>query len=314
MPKGKGRKSAPPATPSEQELFEKVAAEEFERLQESRQEAIEAFLAEAKDIEELQLRMKVADLAKALIEIAQGMLDFPLLEETEDKPNWERYLSGPRGLLRDFLRSHLLTMILPSLKVEELGEKLMAFAREWLKLLHLSEKVLRELDRYVDARVRASEITSQYKVDNETLERRYASLKTWEKDEKLERFSENLEDLLDKTLEVIVEGPVQLYLMVSREGFLLIFRALMLERIGDLTLEDKDLDSLMALHDEIHRRIEESESIKLLQDLFGKIFAEYLEDWRKEQKELRELFPTERLRELFVERFEEGTIFGEPKD
>lgn len=295
---------------SRQKFFEKLAAREFKRLRESFRKATAALLAEAENSEELQLRERVSNLAKDLIEITQGMIDFPLFEETRGKTNWDLYLSGLRGLLRDFLKSHYLTAILPVLGAKELGEKLTAFSQEGLELLHLTETVLRELDHYVDARVQASETTSAYQVENETLEAVYASLKTWEKEKELQRFSETFEALLEKTLVVIVEGPIHLYLMISREGFLLIFKAMMLKRIGDRSLEDKDLDSLMVFHDQVYKRIEEAKSIRLLQDLFRRILEEYLADWRKKQRQLRELFPTQELKESFVERFERGTIFG----
>lgn len=290
---------------SKQAVFEALVAEGFEQLGRSSQKAIEEFLAEAKgEKEELRLRRKTANFVRALIGITQGVGDFPLYEETGGRTNWELYLSGLRGLLRDLLDSYSLTIVLPLLELNELGEKLTALSKDGLGLLHSTERVFHELDKYINARVYAAGRTSAYGVDNETLEETYASLKTWKDDEELERFSEDLEDFLDRTLVVIVEGPIQLYLMISRRGFLLIFRALMLKRIGDLSLEDSDLDSLMALHDVIHGRFEEAEGIKLFQALLRKIADQYLEDWREEQKHLRELFPTRESKKAFVERFE----------
>jgi len=311
MSKGKRREREMATSNSgkRQDAWEKAVAREFGRLKRCSQKVTARFLAEANDPEELHLRESVATIVQSLLNIAsQGAAELPIFEETREAVNWDIYISGFRGLLRDHLRSYVLTALLPLIGAKELGEKWSSLAQEGLELLRLAEIVFRELDRSIDARVRAREITAAYGVENEDLEALYASLKTWETDEELQKFTEDFADLLDKTVEVIVEGPIQLYLMISREGFILIFKGLMSTKVGDPEFEDQDLFRLMALHNEVRAKVEQSAAIKLFQEFVEALFDEYLESWKKRQKRLRGLFPTQALRDSFVQRFERGVI------
>lgn len=302
--------------PSRQEIYEQISEKEFKRLKRCLRKATEHLLADAEGHHENRLYETVSDFVHELVEILWEDLvrGFPLFEETKGKANWEHYLAGLRGLFRDFRHSHVLGTILPLLGLKELGEKTSAYSQESLELLHLLEAVFNELDKYVDARVRAAEIAANYGVESERLQTLYASLKAWGKDEDFSHFVEDFKALLDMSIEVIIEGPIHLYLMLSRQGFLLIFKSLMMRRLVDRDLTDEDLNSLMALHDEVHSRIEGSEGNKIFQALTKKATEEYLRDWREEAEELRALFPTLELKEAFIERFERGVIFGKEEE
>uniref|UniRef100_A0A832DRQ1 Uncharacterized protein n=1 Tax=candidate division WWE3 bacterium TaxID=2053526 RepID=A0A832DRQ1_UNCKA len=97
--------------------------------------------------------------------------------------------------------------------------------------------------------------------------------------------------------------------MISREGFLLIFRALSAFRLEDRKFRDRDLASLMKLYDDFKRGIESWEARKRSHRLIRRALEIYCKRWRQEQEERRSLLPTEDLRKRFVERFERGELF-----
>ena len=253
---------------------------------------------------------EATELATAAVRTLLLTLSLPLFEDEESRSHWNVYLEGMRGILRDYRHSHLLRAIFPMLKIGELGEKTHAWAEEALELLHTAEVFLEGLDRYLQALAEGQKILASYgRSKHEGLARVYASLKTWEETKDFEKFAENFEKLLDQTVTVVVEGPIQLYLMLSREGFLLIFRALSAVKLDDRKLRDRDLASLMKLHEDFKGRVESWEARKRSHRLIRHALEIYCEQWRREQEERRSFLPTEDLRKRFVERFERGELF-----
>lgn len=248
--------------------------------------------------------------AAATVQTLLLTLSLPLFAMEESRARWNVYLEGMRGLLRDYRHSHLLRAIFPMLKIGELGEKTHAWTGEALELLHTAELFLEDLDRYLQALAAGQEILVSYgRSQDEGLARVYATLKTWEETKEFEKFAANFEKLLDQSVTVVVEGPIQLYLMLSREGFLLIFRALSASRLEDRKLQDRDLASLMKLHDDFRGKVENWEARKRASQLLRRALEIYFERWRQKQEERRSLLPTEELRKRFIERFERGVIF-----
>lgn len=249
-------------------------------------------------------------LAAANVRTLLLTLSLPLFENEESRARWNVYLEGMRGVLRDYRHSHLLRAILPMLKAGELGEKSHAWTEEALELLHTAEIFLEGLDCYLQALAKGQEILAAYgRSRNEGLARVYASLKSWEESKDFEKFAANFEKLLNQSVTVVVEGPIQLYLMLSREGFLLIFRALSAVKLEDRKLRDRDLASLMKLHDDFKGRVEGWEARKRSSRLIRRALEIYFERWRQKQEERRSLLPTEELRKRFPERFERGELF-----
>src|SRR3990172_372683 len=296
-----------PKTPSKAEVFAERRVEFERKLGLALGQARREMLAEEGNHE---AAYEATELATAAVRSLLLTLSLPLFEDEESRSRWNVYLEGMRGILRDYRHSHLLRAIFPMLKLGELGEKTHAWATEALEMLHTAESFLDGLDQYLQALAKAQETLAAYgRSKDEGLARVYASLKTWEETKDFEKFTENFEKLLDQSVTVVVEGPIQLYLMLSREGFLLIFRALSSVSLNDRKLRDRDLASLMKLHEDFKGKVESWEARKRSSRMVRRALEIYLERWRRKQEERRSLLPTEESRKRFTERFERGELF-----
>jgi len=244
-----------------------------------------------------------------------GMVDLvadrlsPLFAQRTGRTNWEVYLAGLRQIHRLFPDSHLFQAVLSTYKLEDLKEKLRAFSGRWLDFLHEADETLRQIDKYLDNLAKAGEIMAGYGNENESLARLYASLKTWEKGEDFEKLFDDLRRFLDTGIEVIIVGPIQVYLMLSRDAFLLIFKALTVDRLSRLEEEDRGYDDAMALHDFVYGLVRDSQTRQVMQEVLEAAVVKYIEDLKEEHKKLRQQLPSKERQRRFVQYFEEGTLF-----
>lgn len=245
-----------------------------------------------------------------LLDLGNDFLSLPLFDMDAGRPRWDVYLEGVRGLLRDFRTSFLLSTIFPLFKLNDVGGKTASLDEEALKLLHSGQVVLNDLDVYVQSRAFAQVLLRSYgQNENGLLGKAYAVAKTWEEEEKFEGFSRVLEQMLDQSVTVIIEGPIQLYLMLSKTEIIFIFKALSSRVADDRELGDRQLSAALALHEEVQEKLRKSEIRECCLKLLRLMFKSYHESWVSKHKETRSLFPTEDMRRKFLERFEHGTIF-----
>lgn len=298
-----------------EEAYRRVMERELKRFHRAVDAAIEGLLSQkydaADDYQEYEEYAKACQRVKGSL----GMVDLvadrlpPLFAQRAERTNWEVYLAGLRQIHRLFPDSHLFRAVLSTYRLEDLKEKLRAFSGHWLDFLHEADETLRQIDKYLGNLTEAREIMADYGNENESLARLYASLKTWEKEEDFENLFDDLRRFLDTGIEVFIVGPIQLYLMLSRDTFLLIFKALTVDKLSKLEGEGRGYDDLMALHDFVYGLVHNSQTRRVMQEVLGAAVAKYIEDLKEEHTKLRQQVPGKERKRRFVQYFEEGTLF-----
>ena len=239
----------------------------------------------------------------------------PLFERQGERSTWEVYLSGVRKLCRDLPESYLFRFVLPMFGLEEFESTLVSYSGRWLDGLHAAHQFFGEAERYLDHLDRGEAVAAEYKADGgEDLARLYASLKTWESDEDLSGYLNAVGEFVDTTFEVIVIGPIQLYLMLGRDTFTLLFKTLSVGRVSDMREEDGEFGELLALHDFIHGAITTSSTVGVLREVAKRAGKSYVQSLREEETRLRGQLPTKELKRSFIHRYEAGVLFRQAEE
>jgi hypothetical protein len=231
---------------------------------------------------------------------------------SEARANWDIFASGVRWINQRMPDSYLFKFVLPMFKLEDLEGKILSYSGQWLEQTHISAKALSEVDKYLRNYEKGEEIVERYSTSNQELVRLYASLKTWETKEKFEKFFKDFDDFLSTSVEVFILGPIQLYLMISRESFLLIFKALSIGKISELEEQKREkYQEIMAFNDWFYGLIEKSQTLRVFQDAIKSTVKEYVRLLREEEENIRKQLPTKDLKNRLIERFEKGLLFQE---
>ncbi|MHB1134570.1 MAG: hypothetical protein ACYC4L_19540 [Chloroflexota bacterium] len=241
----------------------------------------------------------------------------PMFERDGERTNWEVYLSGLRQLCRDLPRSYLYRIVLPMFGLEDLQAKLSSYTGRALEALHGGQTAFASVERYLLNLERADALTAEYQAEgaaNEDLPRLYASLKTWETAAEQQNYYRSLEDFIAGTLEVLVLGPIQMYLLLGRETFTLIFKSLSVGRLADIKSGDGDYVEMQALHDFVHSGVENSAILTVLRAVVRDAGRNYVALLRDEEERLRAQLPNQDLQRNFVRRFEAGSLFPRAKE
>lgn len=230
----------------------------------------------------------------------------------DSRANWDIFASGIRWINQRMPDSYFFRFVLPMFKLEDLGGKILSYSGQWLEQTHISAKALSEIDKYLRNYEKGEEIVERYSTSNQELVRLYALIKTWETKEKFEKFFKDFENLLSTSVEVFISGPIQLYLMISKESFLLIFKALSIGKINELEEPKREkYQEIMAFHDWFYGLIEKSEPLRVFQEAAGSVTKEYVRLLREEEENIRKQLPTKDLKNRLIERFEKGLLFQE---
>ncbi|MBI2953302.1 MAG: hypothetical protein HYY30_03245 [Chloroflexi bacterium] len=233
----------------------------------------------------------------------------PLFETTDERSNWEIYLSGLRHILRKTSDSYLFKFVLPMLGLDGVREKLSAYTVKCLDQLHASQKTMREVDGYVRNLSKGCAIGQEYRAQDNELPRLYASIKTWSSKDDLDHFLTGLAEFLDVSVEVFVVGPVQLYLMLGRDAFMMIFKALSVGKLSELRESDRHYEDTMRLHEFVNGLMANSTTVQVMQEVMKESVKEYTKRLRDEQERLRAQLPTKELKQRFAQRYESGILF-----
>jgi len=299
-------------------IYHQVKERELKRFGRALDEAVDSLLAakfnELRNYEAYNQYVETCQAVKAIVRFLDGIADklAPLFERRQGRSAWDVYLSGLRRLHRQWPESHFSRQTLTGYKLDDLNEKLTAFSGKVLEQLGAAQKALQHVDAYLDNLAAGQDIAEAYQNQSEDLPRLYASLKTWATEDDWQRLYDDLAAFLDQTIEVIVIGPIQLYLMLRRDTFLLIFKALSLSRLGE-ERDDAEYREVMAWHDFIYSLVEGSATRQILGELLRRAVQAYLADWRQEHTRLRDQLPRRELRERFIERYETGALFREER-
>ncbi|MHB1006789.1 MAG: hypothetical protein ACYC3S_14265 [Chloroflexota bacterium] len=239
----------------------------------------------------------------------------PLFERQGERGTWEVYLSGLRKLCRDLPESYLFRFVLPMFGLEEFESTLASYTGRWLDGLHAAHRFFGEAERYLDHLDRGEAVAAEYKADaGEDLARLYASLKTWENDEDMSGYLSAVGEFVDTTFELIVVGPIQLYLMLGRDTFTLLFKTLSVGRVSEMREGDAELGELLALHDFIRGAVADSSTVSVLGEVARRAGKSYVQSLREEETRLRGQLPTQDLKRSFIRRYEAGVLFRQTEE
>ena len=299
-----------------EKTFNKVKRREVGRFRRAVGQAVEQLLAEkyeqTREVEEYRAYVRTCEFVKNLMSTVDLAADRvgPLFERQGERTKWEIYLSGLRKLFRDLPDSYLFRFVLPMFGLEEFEEKMVAYSGRWLDGLHAGHRFFGQTERYLANLERGENIMSEYEAkQSEDLARLYASLKTWESQEDAGNFFDAMADFVDTTIEVVIAGPVHLYLMLGRDTFLVLFKSLNIGNLGSLREEDEEFAELLALHDYLHQAVEQSTTLTLLQEVSARAGKAYVQAAREEAERMRSQLPTQDLKRNFVRRYEAGVLF-----
>lgn len=228
-----------------------------------------------------------------------------LLEEQNGRKTWERYLSGLRYLSSGIEHSFLLKFVFPMLNLGEVKDNILDWNSEALRLTNELYYVGNRFEEYLTHMAKAMEINKE-KYDMCAL---YSSLKTWDNEEKFDEFSNRLNSFLDKPFEIYIEGPIQLFLTISKDNFFFILRSFLVGKLSELIrpkkTEEKDLEML---NEKISQLFQDSKTIQYFLVMLKNTMKGAFESWTKEQKERRDMVPTPSSRISFLKNFENGYI------
>jgi len=227
-----------------------------------------------------------------------------LFEIIDGRSKWERYISGIRFLLNNIEHSFLLNNILPMFKLGGASGLILSWCSASLEQMNALHFLMIRIESYIHNLEYAYEHT-----DKKEFSSLYASLKTWDTEEKLLDFSNKLNSVLDKPFEIYIEGPIQLMLMLSKEHFFFFVKAILAQSIPQLLnngkTEEKDLQYL---NDSIYNIVSNSKTITYFQELLQQTAKKSIELWIKEQRDRRSLIPLPSGKKRFLENFEQGYI------
>ncbi len=229
-------------------------------------------------------------------------------EEIRGRLKWEVYLGALKIFLAKFPKSYFLSLVFPTFHLEKAGEKLLSFGNEFQAHLKAFYRVARDTSTFQHNFEYAEHWMERFREPENDLIETYAICKSWTRDEEFEEFQRSYEETCRAAVTIVIEGPLQLYLMISSESMVFIFRALTAENLSDL-LKAEGVEDLVELGKYLEGVVKNSRFIPLAQSFMKVLAEEYLKDWNGEMKELRRRYPTADSRERFLKRFEEGSLF-----
>lgn len=320
------------------DFFEEIKTREQKRLKQALERAREVVLRDhfsslsvIPTVLEVKEYEEQLDSFHSLISLALDHFSKHLpspFEKIKERSVWEVYLSGLKYLARRYPNGFFRKAVLSLKEWNDFPEKIDSYSEKCLSGFSDFSDFTGEVKKYCLNYNKAREIIEQFANFKEQVEeddddengegiknlcRLYASLKTWERDQELSYFENRFQKSSTQFFEVIIEGPVQLYLFIGEETWFFVFKILTIERLGDFfsSKDKKELEDIRALHKFIYGIAEKS----VLHETFKKLVKEtlkiYVDNYFKTQKRLREQYPTEDLRRKFVRRFENGEIFRE---
>lgn len=300
--------------------YEDVKRRELRRFHHAVDSVIEGLLLkkyeETRNAEEYRDYSRICNLVKSnlhVLDLLAGRMNV-LFERTGERSNWEIYLTGLRKMARKMPDSYLYRFVLPMLGLEPLREKVSAYSGRCLEQFHAAHKTLQEVDTYLANLTVGQSIAREYQSERSDLPRLYSSAKTWDSQSDFEGFFRGLEEFLDLTVEVFVVGPVQLYLMIGKDTFLAIFKALSVGKLSELHDNGREHLEVLQLHDFVYGAVADSKILAVSREVMQQAVREYSKRLRAEHERLRAQLPTRELRRRFIGRYESGALFQPETD
>lgn len=305
---------------SEKDFFQGIKNREHRNLEKSIEEARGKVLSDHfpslqnKSIDELRDYEKLLNQLQGLLSLATDKFYQHLpspLEEVRERSVWEVYLSGLRYLFRRYPQGFFRQTNLAVGELQDPLEKTDAYCDKCLEGFSAIAELVQEIKKYCEHYKTGQEIIQHYGQWPKDIVRLYASLKTWTRDDEFEIFENRVHAAQKQIFEVIIEGPIQLYLLVGEENWFFVLKTLTVERFQDFFSDKnkKDLQDLRELHRAVYETVEISTTYETFKQFFQESLRIYVEDSLKDAKQLRNQYPTDDLRRKFIRRFETGEIF-----
>ena len=228
-----------------------------------------------------------------------------LFESINGIQRWERYITVFRSLLIKSNESLLTKLIISALGFNEINNTIKLWKNEILKSIPDLRTTLKEINNYIIYYKKGSDIVANTKKTDPQHVRLYASLKTWDTDNRFEHFSTNLSSILNSSIKIYIEGPIQLYLIIMDKHFLIFIRPFILNSLSD-QLNKTELADIQLLSDHLKKIIHDSKTINYIKTLMYKTIERSMRDWTEEHEKLRISQPTQELRKRFIKNFEDG--------
>jgi hypothetical protein len=287
----------------------------FIRALEKAAEKLRTTGVEGLSAEEILERSKRLEKATMLISIAsEEVMDstFGLLEDSSHKRRgWEEYVGAARTVARPARAGFVLRHLAREIKLDETADNLAALIHRGVEVLNCVQISLSDAKRFTEAYEFAVKQSDSYSAKEKRLCRKYATLKTWTKKEEMDHFTSAAEAAINGSIEVIIEGPVKLYLMISPEQFLFILRGLAADNAFEfLTAKEDRFASALASILNVQTMVERSPLFSITRTLLGEGLKEWLVLFKEEQESIRKEFVCEEYAKTFVEMFEDGTLFA----
>lgn len=298
-----------------EKAFNGIRQRELRRFHRTVNQVIDTMLVEkyeaTRQAEEYRRFARTCGFIRNILQVVDILAEnaAPLFDKNDERSNWEVYLSGSRRLLRQLPDSYLFRFVLPMFGLEDVREKTSSFSGKWLEQIHAAHKVLRTVDTYMVNADRGTAIANEYGSSDPEVVRLYASLKTWQTHNEMDRFIHEVEEFLSSTVEVFISGPLQMYLMINRDTMLLIFKSLSIGRLSELRDGQAEYVEIMKLSDFVRGAVENSETLETGREIVTRTVKEYTTSLRIEQDRLRAQLPTRSMRHNFIQRFESGALF-----
>lgn len=235
------------------------------------------------------------------------------LEKIRERSVWEVYLAGLRYFARRAPKGFFRKTVLAIKEWQDSPEKVDSYMDKCLSGVSDIANLGEELKKFFFYYEKGKNIIEQYDEwsNHEDVCEIYASLKAWEKEEHFEMFEKYLTAAEQQTWEIIIEGPIQLYLSIGYDNIFFILKLLTLEHIGEFFTDKnkKELSDLKEAHSFVYDKIDFSETIAAFKLLTKKSLEIYRKSLIKKANYIRSKYPTDDLRRKFIYRFESGELF-----
>lgn len=266
------------------------------------------------ELSEISKRALVLETIRNGLQLAfKEILAISLFGKEEDRWHWEKLFDSFRYLAQNINDSFLMNSVLPSLKLENSSEKALSFIGEVSTSLIKIDLFFKEISRYIENYDYAVEIAQSYDQRNKHLEAKYVLCKTWRNNTEWNDFMNLLDEIINQKIEIFIEGPLQLFLMISKEEVFMLLKIFTTDTVFGLSDKSKEnkieLKTAYDFFDYFRNKIEASETIRLFQDILIKTIQKSVMVWKEEASLYRNEFVNQELRQSFIDKFESGKLF-----
>jgi len=261
----------------------------------------------------VKLKTRIDKVAQTISWAAEDILDssFLILDDPDHKRrSWEEHFTGVRSVSRTAPQSYLFTAIARLLRIDDTARKTASLIGRGNDHLTDTYRLFSEAKKFIANYEFAKKHLKEYGNESEGLMLKYAVLKTWEKKENFDHVSSVADTAVSGAIEVIIEGPFKLALMITEDQFLVFIQLLSL--MSSFDFEDSGSAGFgegvenLKLSQELIKR---SPLYEIARELLGKALCEYRNLWKEECTEIRDEFLDDERTRQFVRMFEDGTLF-----